>query len=340
MKYKFLGKSGLRVSEFCLGTMTFGEDWGWGASKEQSKQVFEAFVEAGGNFIDTANSYTNGSSERFVGEFIRENRDEYVVATKYSQLNHPNNLNSSGNHRKSLVLSVEQSLKRLQTDYIDLLWLHAWDKVTPVEEFLRAMNDLISAGKVLYIGISDTPAWVVAKSQAIAELLKWNAFIGLQIEYSLVQRSAERELIPMAQDFNLGITAWGPLGAGVLTGKYLRKESGRIQQAEQFYGGLLNDRNHAIVQQVLKLAEEKQVPAAQIALKWLLNKNVIPIIGAKTKNQLLENLASLEQTLSDSEMTLLDTISNIELGFPHDFLNSDPLKYLLYNGQYENMIGL
>jgi aryl-alcohol dehydrogenase-like predicted oxidoreductase len=336
MKYNILGKSGLRVSELCLGTMTFGTDWGWGADKETSQSIFNTYVENGGNFIDTANSYTNGNSELFIGEFTKSERDKFVIATKFTQLNNDQNINSSGNHRKSMILSVEQSLKRLQTDYIDLLWLHCWDKITPIEEVLRALNDLVSSGKVLYIGISDTPAWVISKAQAIAEILKWNCFIGNQFEYSLVQRTAERELIPMSQNFGLTNVAWGPLGAGVLTGKYLNNEQGRIQQAEAFYGGMLNERNNKIAKVVLELAKQKSVTPSQISLKWLLQKNIIPIVGAKTQNQITENLNSINIELTTNELELLNSSSEIELGFPHDFLNSDPLKYLMYNGQLNN----
>jgi aryl-alcohol dehydrogenase-like predicted oxidoreductase len=337
MKYKFLGKSGLRVSELCLGTMTFGSDWGWGASKEESQKIFNYFKENGGNFIDTANSYTSGSSESFIGEFAKEDRDNFVIATKFTQLTSEANLNSSGNHRKSMILSVEQSLKRLQTDYIDLLWIHCWDKVTPVEETLRALNDLISSGKIMYIGISDTPAWVISKAQMLAEVMKWNAFIGLQTEYSLVQRTPERELIPMANEFCLGITAWGPLGVGILSGKYEKKEKGRIQLAEQFYGSMLNDRNSHIVKMVIEIAEFSDCTPAQVALKWLQIKNVIPIIGAKSLSQLKENMAAFSIDLTQVDIDSLNDISQIDLGFPHDFLNTDPLKYLVYNGQFYNL---
>ena len=220
MQYKLLGKSGLRVSELCLGTMTFGEDWGWGASKEESKKIYDVFREAGGNFIDTANIYTNGTSEEYLGEFIATERDAIVLATKYTNGLGDGNPNGSGNQRKSMVQSVEGSLKRLGTDYIDVLWLHTWDFMTPAEEVMRAFDDLIRAGKVLYIGISDAPAWVVSQCNTLAELRGWTQFIGLQIEYSLIQRDPERDLLPMAHTLDVGVTAWSPLASGWLTGKY------------------------------------------------------------------------------------------------------------------------
>src|SRR6267154_743180 len=220
MKYRLLGKSGLRVSEAALGTMTFGDEWGWGSPKAEAQKVYETYREAGGNFIDTANFYTNGTSERFLGEFIRGDRQSVVLATKYSNAAPGNDPNAAGNHRKSMMQAVEASLKRLQTDYIDLYWVHIWDGITPVEEVMRGLDDLVRAGKVLYVGISDAPAWWTAQANTLAHLRGWSPFIGLQIEYSLTERSVERELIPMAKALNLGLTAWSPLARGLLTGKY------------------------------------------------------------------------------------------------------------------------
>ncbi|NEQ41509.1 MAG: aldo/keto reductase, partial [Okeania sp. SIO3I5] len=217
MQYKLLGKSGLRVSELCLGTMTFGDDWGWGSSQQESKTIYDSFREAGANFIDTANVYTNGTSEKFLGEFIASERDAVVLATKYTNGLGDKNPNGGGNQRKNMVQSVEASLKRLNTDYIDLLWLHIWDFMTPAEEVMRAFDDLVRAGKVLYIGISDAPAWVVAQCNTLAELRGWTQFVGLQIEYSLIQRTPERELLPMSRTFDIGVTAWSPLAGGWLS---------------------------------------------------------------------------------------------------------------------------
>jgi len=220
MKYRLLGNSGLRVSEAALGTMTFGDDWGWGAAKEEAQNVYNAFREAGGNFIDTANLYTNGASESFLGEFVKGHRQSMVLATKYTNSAPGADPNAAGNHRKNMMQSVEASLRRLQTDYIDLYWVHAWDQITPVEETMRGLDDLVRQGKVLYVGVSDAPAWWVSQANTLASLRGWTPFVGLQIEYSLVERTVERELIPMARSLNLGVVAWSPLSNGVLTGKY------------------------------------------------------------------------------------------------------------------------
>ena len=220
MKYFLLGKSGLRVSEICLGTMTFGKEWGWGASKEESRKIFDAYVDAGGNFIDTANIYTDGTSEKYVSDFVSYDRDRFVIATKYTSNTRAGDPNAGGNHRKNMVQSLEASLKRLNTDYIDLYWVHAWDQTTPIEEMMRALDDLVKSGKILYIGISDAPAWVVSQANTLANLKGWTEFASIQIEYSLIERTSERELLPMANVLDIGITAWSPLGSGVLTGKY------------------------------------------------------------------------------------------------------------------------
>src|SRR6266446_2112353 len=220
MNYRLLSNSGLRVSEAALGTMTFGEDWGWGSAKDEARRVYDAFREAGGNFIDTANFYTNGTSESFLGEFMEGHRQSLVMATKYSLANPGTDPNAAGNHRKNMVQAVEASLKRLQTDYIDLYWVHIWDQITPVEEVMRALDDLVRQGKVLYVGISDAPAWWIAQANTLATLRAWSPFVGLQVEYSLIERTVERELVPMAKALNLGVLAWSPLAMGLLTGKY------------------------------------------------------------------------------------------------------------------------
>jgi aryl-alcohol dehydrogenase-like predicted oxidoreductase len=216
MRYKILGRSGLKVLEICLGTMTFGEDWGWGGSKEESRKMFDAFVNAGGNFIDTANNYTNGTAETLVGAFIHPGREKYVVATKYTLSTNTKDPNSGGNHKKSLVQSLERSLKRLNTDFIDLFWLHAWDDLTPTDEVMRALDDQVRLGKILHIGVSDTPAWVIAKSNTLAELRGWSSFTALQTQYSLIERTSERELVPMCKALNIAVTAWAPLGGGYI----------------------------------------------------------------------------------------------------------------------------
>ncbi len=230
MRCKLLGKSGLRVSQLCLGTMTFGEDWGWGANRDECNTMFRLFVDAGGNFIDTANLYTNGTSERIVGELLKGHRDQFVLATKYTLNPRPDDPNAGGNHRKNLMQSLEASLKRLQTDFIDLYWVHAWDELTPLEETMRALDDAVRSGKILYVGISDSPAWVVSRANTLAEWRNWTAFVALQIQYSLIERTPERDLLQMAKAMDLAVTPWGILGAGVLTGKF---EKGKTTQGHR-----------------------------------------------------------------------------------------------------------
>ncbi|MEO7715185.1 MAG: aldo/keto reductase [Capsulimonas sp.] len=344
MKYKLLGRSGLRVSEICLGTMTFGEDWGWGAGKEDSQAVFDAFVAAGGNFIDTANMYTNGSSERIVGELIAQDRDRFVLATKFSLNDKPGapenagNPNGGGNHRKNLRRSVEGSLKRLGTDYIDLLWLHAWDFTTPVEEVMQSLDDLVRAGKVNYVGISDTPAWIVSQANTLAELRGWSPFVALQIEYSLVERTPERDLIPMANALGLSVTPWSPLAQGILTGKYntARPEGTRLTSMGDFGSAdrFLTDRSLAIAQVVVDVAAEIGTTPSQVALAWLLAQgpSVIPIVGTRKVSQINDNLAAVDVTLSAEHLAKLDEASKIERGFPHDMIGSPMVRSFLTAG--------
>jgi aryl-alcohol dehydrogenase-like predicted oxidoreductase len=337
MDYKLLGKSGLRVSEIALGTMTFGTEWGWGADYEISKSIFDAYANADGNFIDTANRYTEGSSEKMVGEFISSDRDHFVLATKYSLFDRKGDPNFAGNHRKNMVRSVNESLKRLKTDFIDLLWVHAWDGTTPVEEMMRGLDDLISSGKVQYIGISDTPAWVVAQANTLADLRGWHRFVGLQVEYSLIQRTAERDLLPMAKALDLAITPWAPLAGGALSGKYLKGEKGRVPDNSL----RINERSQKIAQVVVNVADEIGATAAQVALNWTRQKNqvVIPIVGARSLTQIEDSLGCTNFELSTEHIAQLDTISKIELGFPHDFLASENVKNILSGdtwGRLEN----
>jgi aryl-alcohol dehydrogenase-like predicted oxidoreductase len=319
MRYKLLGRSGLRVSELCLGTMTFGTEWGLGADYETSKAVFDTFAEAGGNFIDTANLYTDGSSERFLADFIAADRHRWVLATKYTLFDRRNEVNHSGNHRKNMMRSVEESLKRLKTDYIDLLWVHAWDGTTPEDEILQGLNDLIHSGKVHYIGISDTPAWVVSRMNTMAELRGWNRFVGLQLEYSLLQRTPERDLLPMAQALGLAVTPWGVIGGGALTGKYLRGEDGRVPA----HSLRRNARANKIATVVVKIAQQTGLTPAQVAINWTRQRagnTIIPIIGARRPDQLADSLQCLQTRIPDRAMDKLHEVSAIELGFPHDFL--------------------
>jgi aryl-alcohol dehydrogenase-like predicted oxidoreductase len=347
MNYQLLGRSGLRVSDLCLGTMTFGDDWGWGAAKDESRKIYDAYREAGGNFIDTANIYTNGSSEKLVGEFVAGHREEVVVATKYTNAivgftgKPGTDANAGGNQRKNMVQAVEASLKRLGTDYIDLYWLHVWDQMTPAEEVMRAFDDLVRSGKVLYIGISDAPAWVVAKSNTLAELRGWTRYVGLQIEYSLLERTVERELIPVAKDQQMTVLAWSPLRGGVLAGKYLpenvsesQAEGARMHgEMAKAFGGV-PESSYATVREIVAIGKELGVPAAQVALAWLRYRSVpvIPIIGARKLAQIEDNIRSLEVTLSPEQLQRLNHVSAISWGFPHDFLTLDPVKAVVFGG--------
>ncbi|MGH7576724.1 MAG: aldo/keto reductase [Longimicrobiales bacterium] len=339
--YRLLGRSGLRVSPLCLGAMTFGSDWGWGAGADESRRIFDAYVDRGGNFIDTANQYTNGTSEQLLGEFAEGKRERLVIATKYTLTTRAGDPNSGGNHRKSMVRSVEQSLTRLKTDRIDLLYLHAWDDTTPVEEILRGMDDLVRSGKVLYVGISDTPAWQVARMQAIADLRGWSPLIALQIEYNLIERTVERDLIPMARELGLGVIPWSPLASGVLTGKYSRADLPSGDASADPAGtrknvaasnASLTERGLAIAEAVGDVAREVGKSPAQVALAWtLLNPAVVsPIVGARTAAQLEENLHALDVSLSDEQRAHLDAVSAIELGFPHDFLKRPMVRQVMF----------
>ena len=323
--------------------MTFGEEWGWGAAKEESKRIYDAYREAGGNFIDTANVYTQGTSERILGEILHGHRDEVVLATKYTNAAPGNDANAAGNHRKSMMRSVEDSLKRLQTDYIDLYWLHIWDKITPVEEVMRAFDDLVRQGKVLYAGVSDVPAWWIAQANTLASLRGWSPFVGLQIEYSLVERTVERELIPMAKAFNLGLVAWSPLAGGVLTGKY---NSGGSAGDGRFSNEMMRSflpeagRQERIVAALLQVSQQTGRSLAQVALAWLRYRDVpvFPIIGARKLSQFEDNLASLSLALSAEQLKTLDEASQIELGFPHDFYQRELVRGLVYGGMRDRIV--
>jgi aryl-alcohol dehydrogenase-like predicted oxidoreductase len=308
--------------------MTFGEEWGWGASKEESTKVFQAYVEAGGNFIDTANHYTGGSSERIVGELLRDRRPEFVLATKYTLNPRAKDPNGGGNHRKSLVQSLEASLKRLGTDYIDLYWVHAWDFMTPVEEVMRALDDVVRAGKVLYVGISDAPAWIVSQANTLADLRGWSRFVGLQIPYSLIERAPERDLLPMAHAFDIAVTTWGALGAGVLSGKYKKGQphpkGNRLTEVGSWGANVLSERNLTIAEVVQSIASALGKTPSQIAIAWVLAQraraNLVPILGARRLDQVKDNLAALDVQLSPSHLAQLEEASKIQLGFPHEFL--------------------
>jgi aryl-alcohol dehydrogenase-like predicted oxidoreductase len=332
MQYKLLGNTGLRVSELCLGALTFGEDWDWGANQETSRAIFEMFAEAGGNFIDTANIYTNGTSEKMLGEFVASERDRFVIATKYTVMSNPNDPNSSGNQRKNLMRSLEASLKRLNTDYIDLYWVHMWDTVTPIEEIMRALDDVVRAGKVMYVGISDAPAWIISRAQTLAELKNMTPFAAIQLEYNLVERTVERDLLPMAEDLNLSVLDWSPLGGGVLTGKYLNENIGNDNRLNKskYFEQYKAERAMQIAQAVVDVANEVGCSAAQVALAWIRQQSPrhIPIIGARSLEHLKDNLGCLNFTLSEEHLTQLNTVSQIDPGFAIGFLRKMPNLFL------------
>jgi len=299
--------------------------------------MFDAYAEAGGNFLDTANRYTEGTSERYVGDFIAADRDHWVVATKYTLWTRRDDPNFSGNHRKNMIQACEASLKRLGTDYIDLYWVHAWDFTTPIEEVMRGLDDLVSAGKVLYVGISDTPAWVVSRANTIADFRGWSPFVGLQIRYSLIDRTAEADLLPMARSLDLAVTPWSVLGAGVLTGKYSRgnkPEDGRAKE-----GAATRERNLEIAESVVSIAEEIGCSPSQVAIAWVRQQAgvVIPLIGARNLPQLTDNLGALEVRLSDEQLATLDDVSRVELGFPHNFLTDPNILDIVSGGSWERI---
>jgi aryl-alcohol dehydrogenase-like predicted oxidoreductase len=336
MNYKLLGRSGLKVSELCLGTMGFGTEAGWGADKETSFAIMDVFANAGGNFLDTANAYKAGTSEKIIGDYIsNHDRDYFVLATKYSLKDNTTNPNASGNNRKNMMRSVEESLKRLKTDFVDVLYLHIWDDLTPIDEVMRGLDDLIRQGKVNYAAISDTPAWMVAKGNTLAELMGWSQLIALQVEYSLIQRTPERELIPMAKHFGMTVTPWAPLGGGVLSGKYLRGEQGRIKPESK----RLDERSVNITKVVVAIADELGVSASHVALQWTMSRGFssIPVAGATKVSQLEENLKAVGLSLSSEHILKLDEVSAIDLGFPGEFLKEDAVRMNAFGGFYDRV---
>jgi aryl-alcohol dehydrogenase-like predicted oxidoreductase len=347
MRYKLLGHSGLRVSELCLGTMTFGTEWQFGADETTSREVFEAYAEAGGNFLDSANRYTEGTSERYLGRFVQGQRDRWVIGTKYTLATVPTDPNACGNQRKNMIRSLEASLRRLQTDYLDLFWVHAWDGLTPVEEIMRALDDQVRLGKVLYVGISDAPAWWVSQANTMAELRGWSPFAALQIKYSLLERTPERDLLPMARALDLAVTTWGSLGGGFLSGKY-HDEQGRrrrkqdVDSKREGIGERETEREDAVVTALMKVAGELACPPAHVALAWIRQHpaaQTIPIIGARTVRQLRENLGCLEVTLSEYQRHRLDEASAVDLGFPREFLRQDRIRSLVHGENFDRIDG-
>ena len=344
MRYRTLGSSGLIVSEICLGTMTFGGKGMFAAIGNLDQKSADAIVaralDGGVNFIDTADVYSEGLSEEITGQALRNSgrrRSEVVLATKvYGAMG--DGLNERGASRGHIMDGVKASLKRLGTDYIDLYWLHAWDFMTPVDEVMRAFDDLVRAGKVLYIGISDTPAWIVSRANTLAELRGWSPFVGLQIQYSLIERTPERDLLPMARALDIAVTAWGPLGGGLLTGKY-NPEADKSAAADARYTvspwgqDLMDERNFGIAAAVVELAKAIGRTPSQVAINWVRQQRrgvIIPILGARTLPQLRDNLASLDFKLSDEHLQRLDTASAIAPGFPHDFLMREGVRHVIY----------
>jgi aryl-alcohol dehydrogenase-like predicted oxidoreductase len=337
MNYRLFGRSGLRVSELALGTMTFGTDWGWGADRDECRKLFDCYAEAGGNLVDTANNYTNGTSERIVGELVAADRDHFVVATKYSLSTRPDDPNAGGNHRKNLVRALEASLERLGTDHVDLLWVHMWDGMTPVEEVVRALDDLVRAGKVLYVGASDTPAWAVARAVTMAELRGWAAFCGLQVPWSLADRSVENELLPLAAALDLAVTPWGVLESGELTGKYLAPDGRPSRSRPEHVSPRVND----LAREVVAVAADLGRLPAQVAINWVRQQvvgcPVIPIVGARSAAQLAENLACLEFELTAEQLARLTAASAFQPGFPRSFLESDHVRGLVFGTTFERI---
>jgi aryl-alcohol dehydrogenase-like predicted oxidoreductase len=316
-----LGRSGLRVSPFCLGAMTFGEDLGWGASPEESTDIIAEYLSRGGNFIDTANVYTNGHSEKIIGEFFAQSnvrRDQVVIGTKFFGSLYNGDPNGGGAGRKAMMQQVEASLRRLQTDYIDIYWLHNWDRTAPIEETLRGLDDLVTSGKVRYIGFSDLSAWKVAEAQTIARFRGWSPIIALQIEYSLLERTVEGELIPMAQEMGIGVMPWSPLKNGFLSGKFRRDNVGSVDSPRSTLTGVPSEADFVIIEALQAVAAETGASAAAVALSWVRSRPGVSstIIGARRRHQLIDNLGAFDVNLTDEQIATLDAVSKPILSFP------------------------
>ena len=320
MRYRLLGRTGLRVSELFLGAMTFGEQGGVGAPPEECRRMLDTFADAGGNVIDTAINYRGGASESILGELLEGRRDRFVLATKYTVSRDGSDPNAAGNHRKNLTLSLETSLGRLRTEYIDVYWVHMWDRHTPLEETMRALDDAVRSGKVLYIGISDAPAWVVSRANTVAEWRGWTGFAGLQVPYNLLNRDVERELLPMAGAYGMSVAAWGPLAGGVLSGKFTRP--GGAGAATRISPESLSARDHAVARVVQQVADELGVTCSQVAIAWTRARYraVHPIVGARNLEQLTDNLGAVDLVLPDDAVGRLDAATEFTAGFPTDFI--------------------
>lgn len=347
--YVTLGRSGLRVSPFCLGTMTFGEDWGWGAPVEECHAMLDRYIAAGGNFIDTANIYTKGHSEKIIGDYFARmpgRRDRVVIATKFVINLYANDPNGGGAGRKSIVAACEESLRRLQTDYIDLYWMHAWDRFTPIDETMRALDDLVRAGKIRYVGFSDTPAWKTAEAQVLSRCHGWSPVAAVQVEYSLLQRTIEGEILPMAQEMGMAVTPWSPLKGGLLSGKYTRENAGK-QKASRGAAGdaLLVESTYRIIDELIRIAGELGSTPARVALAWVQAQPGVTstILGVRTVSQLEDNLAALALKLAPEHLDALGKLSRPALNFPFDYLKNAPnLAHAgaTVNGQSSTTLGM
>lgn len=337
MNYKLLGKTGIRVSELCLGTMTFGTDWGWGSDKKESAKIYDAFVERGGNFFDTAIIYTKGTSEKFLGEFIGSDRSNMVIASKYS-LSEEGLANMAGNHRKNMIQSIDKTLQRLKTDYLDLYYVHAWDFGTHPEEVMRNLEYLVASGKVLSIGISDTPAWITSQCNTIAQMRGWTPFSAYQVEYCLSERTADREILPCAEGFGMTLCGFGPLGAGLLTGKYLN-DSDEPRRMDVRRSHRLSPENLALSQKIVELSNSWNLSPSAVSIRWAMQrfKNSSPIFGARNFKQLNENLTALDFELSEEQMDQLDLLTTTGPNNPNDFLQLPRIKEILHGGQLDRI---
>jgi aryl-alcohol dehydrogenase-like predicted oxidoreductase len=320
MRYRPLGASGLRVSQLFLGAMTFADGFAHGAGRGEAQRIVDAYAEAGGNVIDTAVNYRDGASEEIVGEVLAGRRDRFVLCTKYGVSRDRANPNAAGAHRKNLRLSLETSLRRLRTDYIDVLYLHLWDRLTPVEETMRALDDAVASGKVLHLGLSDTPAWVAAQAATLAHCRGLSPPAVLQARYSLLSRDAERDLIPAAEALGMSVAAWSPLGGGVLSGKY--SLPGGTSDGTRLPADSVAERDHVIARAVRVVADELGVSASQVALAWTMTRSrtVHPILGVRRLDQLLDNLQALTVQLHTDSVAQLEAATCFEIGFPHDFI--------------------
>jgi aryl-alcohol dehydrogenase-like predicted oxidoreductase len=344
MKYRVFGPTGLRVSEVALGTGTFGTAWGWGCTADESRVLFDQFVEAGGNFFDCADGYQNGEAETILGNLIARDRDEFIVSTKYTTAVGMRSIAKTGNSRKAMMASIEASLVRIKTDYIDVYWVHMPDLVTPTDEIVRGLEDLVRQGKTRYIGMSDFPAWRVSRALTLAELRGGNPLAAIQIELNLAERSAEREFLPMAQAYGLAVMVWSPLGGGTLSGKYRDANvKGRANQGGGPVRHIPEGRRSQIVEALDQVAAQIGATPAQVAIAWVRSREprgacLIPVLGARTADQLSQNLAALRIELDSSQRELLDSASFVEPGFPHELLANPRMRDLHTGGHWDSLV--